>query len=180
VTAESSSITLHSSWRHLLASSLGAGLIAVGGTYGVVAAGFTGISTVLFVLGWGAVAIVLFDVPVASTFTATGVERRMVLRRQLLVWREGDELTRARPSLLRLDRSLQHGGLVLRRGKRRYLLVDRAENAAEFDVLVRLIETPGEGCVALESSMLPRPAETTPPTWLYRRRRWRPDAAPDR
>lgn len=180
MTTGPTSITLHSTWRHLVATVLGAGMIATGGTYGVATVGFAGFAMVLFVIGWGAVAVVLFDVPVASTFGADGVERRMVLRRQRLSWRDGDVLTRVRPSLMRHDRALRHGGLVLRRGKRHYLLVDRAESAAEFDVLVRVLATPDAACQALESDQVQRPAETTPPTWLYRRRIWRPVEAADR
>jgi hypothetical protein len=175
VTTDPPSITLHSTWRHLVLSTLGASLVAAAGTYGVATVGFRAFPTALFLLGWGSLAVVLLDVPVASTFSATGVVRRMVLRRQLLRWRDGDMLTRARPTLMRVDRSLQHGGLVLRRGRRRYLLVDRIESAAEFDVLIRLIETTGEPCEVLESSTLSRPSETATPTWLYRRRIWRPD-----
>ena len=134
----------------------------------------------VFVLGWGAVAVALFDIPIASTFTTHGVQRRTVLRRHRLTWRDGDQLTRARPSLMRAGRSLAHGGLVLRRGRRRYLLVDRAESVAEFDALMRLLVTPGEPCEELASATVPPPAETSPPTWLYRRRAWRPDDASDR
>lgn len=180
MTAAPSSITLHSSWRHLVATGLGAGIVALGGTYAVAAAGLRPVPMLLFAAGWGLVAVVFLDVPVASTFSANGVERRMMLRRHHLEWRDGDELTRTRPSVVRLDRSLQHGGLVLSRGKRRYLLVDRSESADEFDELERLLETSGQPCAVLELSRLARPSESVPPTWLYRRGAWRPDAGSGR
>jgi hypothetical protein len=180
VTAAAPSITLHSSWRHLIGSALGAGIVATAGTYAVGVTGFGVVATLVFVLGWGLVGVVLLDVPVAVTFDPNGVVRRMMLRRQRLEWRDGDELTRVRPSAVRLGRSLQHGGLALRRGRRRYLLVDRAESAAEFDELERLLSTPGEPCAVIDVAALPRPSETVPPTWLYRRRVWRPDSAAGR
>jgi hypothetical protein len=178
--ADTASITLHSSWRHLVLSGLGAAATAALGTWAVVAAGFGPVPGGCFVIGWLFVAVVVFDVPMASTFTADHVERRMLLRRQRLAWRPGDQLTRARPSLLRFDRTLQHGGLVLRRGVRRYLLVDRVESADEFDRLVEVVEVPGRDGEGVGASILPRPAAGVPPTWLYRRRHWRPDPGSNR
>lgn len=167
-------ITLHTTWRYLLGGAVGAGLVAAGGTYGVVAAGFNVITTVLFLLGWGLVAIVVFDLPIASTFSPDGVQRRMLLRRQFLSWRPDDVLVRTRPSFVRNEERLRQGGLVLERGRRRYLLVDKAESADEYGALLRVIDvdgTPGSE-VLFE---VPSPPDGAPPTWLYRRRSWRPD-----
>lgn len=180
MTADRPSITLHSTWRFLVASSLGAGLVALAGTVGVVAAGFNPVSTVLLVIGWSFVAVVVFDLPVASTFSAHGVQRRMLLRRQFLAWEPGDALTRSRPSIVRHEARLRQGGLVLRRGRRRYLLVDKAESSDEFAALLDLVDAPGAPGAAVDLSPLPAPPNTATPTWLYRRRRWRPEDAPGR
>lgn len=172
-------ITLHTTWRHLLAGAAGAGLVAAGGTYGVVTAGVNLVTAFLFLLGWGLVAVLVLDVPVASTFSSEGVQRRMLLRRQFLRWQPGDALTRARPSFVRSEERLRQGGLVLRRGKRRYLLVDKAESADEFATLLRVVDVEGEPGAELHLAV-PDPPDDAPPTWLYRRRAWRPDGAPDR
>lgn len=172
-------ITLHTTWRHLVASSFGAVLVAAGGLAAVAAVGFTVPATVLLVLGCGLLAVVLFDVPVASVFDAHGVERHTLLRRHRLHWQPGDVLTRARPSLVRGEERLRQGGLVLRRGRRRYLLVDKAESPDEFGRLLRVVDVAGAPGAEVHVSA-PSPPEGAPPTWLYRRRVWRPDDAPGR
>lgn len=155
-------------------------MLAFVGVLAVVSAGPGVVPLIVLLIGVGALGVVLLDVPVAATFSADGVERRMMLRRHRVRWGDDDQLTRTRPTLLRAERSLQHGGLVLRRGRRRYLLVDRSESAAEFDALVAVLDGPGGPPGGLGVAMLPRPGERIPPTWLYRRRRWRPDAGPER
>lgn len=173
-------VTLHSAWRHVVGAFLGAGLVALAGLFGLWTVGPRSVPVLLSIVGWSAVLAVAVDVPLAATFSEAGVERRMVLRRQTLAWRDDDRLTRSRPSLLRFEREIQHGGLVLRRRRRRYLLVDRTESAAEFDRLVEVLEGGDRPCVTLGASMLPRPSDRIPPTWLYRRRRWRPHHGADR
>ena len=180
VGAERPSITLHSAWRFLVGSAVGAGLVAAAGTYGVVVAGFNAITTVIALVGWTFVGVVLFDLPIASTLSADGVRRHLLLRRQFLAWRPGDALTRSRPSLMRSESRLQQGGLVLRRGRRRYLLVDRAESENEHAALIELIDLPGSPGELVDLSGLPGPPQSAPPTWLYRRRVWRPDDATGR
>ena len=173
-------VTIHSTWRHLGGSLIGAGAVALGGSFGIVAAGPRPVPIVLTVVGWTAVVAVCLDVPVATTFSSTWVERRTVVRRHRTEWRPTDRLTRVRPSVLRFERTVQHGGLVLHRGRRRYLLVDRSESAAEFDELVAVLESGSPSASHLGASMLPRPSDRVPPTWLYRRRRWRPHPGGDR
>lgn len=180
MTGEPASVTLHSSWRFLVGSAVGAALVAVAGTFGVITAGFNAITTVLLVAGWSFVAVVVLDLPVASTFDATGVVRRMLIGRRHLAWQPGDALTRARPSLVRHEERLRQGGLVLRRGRRRYLLVDRAESEDEFDAVVAVVDVPGTPGAEVDVSALPAPPRSATPTWLYRRRRWRPDAGAGR
>jgi hypothetical protein len=174
------SITIHSSWRGVVGGFFGAGVIALGGTYGVVAAGFRSFPVIVLVIGWGLVAVMALDFPVASTFSSEAVERRMVLRRQRFGWRPDDRLSRTAPKIILGERRLEHGGLTLIRGKRRYLLVDRPESGAEYDELVRVLEAPGAAGAQLGASRLPRPADSLPPSWLYRRARWRPDTSGDR
>lgn len=174
------SVTLHTTWRHLVGGAAGAVLVAIAGTYGVVSAGFNGVTTVLFVLGCGLVAVVLFDVPIAATFSSEGVQRRMLLRRQFFRWKPGDALIRSRPSIVRSDERLRQGGLVLRRGRRRYLLVDRAESQDEFAELLRVVDAEGTPGADVDLSSVPAPPQHAPPTWLYRRRAWRSDAGSDR
>ena len=173
-------ITIHSSWRGLIFSTLGAAIVAAAGTFGVIAAGFRVVPGTLFVVGWLFVLIVALDYPVASRFTAEGVERRMMLRRQWFPWERVDQLTRTRPSFVKLDRRIEHGGLTVKIGRKRYLLVDRLESGDEFDAMVRIVEVPGTAGDEVGASMLPRPGDKVPPTWMYRRRRWRPEWATDR
>ena len=175
--AEQPSITLHSTWRLLIGSAIGAGAVATAGSYGVYAAGFNAITTVMFVAGWIFVAVVVLDLPVASTFSSAGVRRRMLLRRQFLAWQPSDSLVRARSSVVRQGVKSSQGGLVLRRGRRKYLLVDKAESEDEFAAVLDLVDTSGTPGASVDLSSLPAPSSSTPPTWLYRRRRWRPDGA---
>ncbi len=174
------SLTLHSSWRGIVLGSCGAAAVAAAGTYGVAAAGFRIIPTVLFIAGWLFVITMLFDFPIATEITADGVERRMMLRRHHLSWDRVEQLTRTRPTMIRVDRRLEHGALAAKRGRRRYLLVDRLESAAEYDRMVEVIEGGGSAGDHVGASLLPRPGEKVPPTWLYRRAAWRPDAGDSR
>ena len=155
-------------------------MVALAGSVAVVASGSEPVPILILAVGWSMVLAVAFDVPVATTFTARWVERRMVLRRHRMEWGADDRLTRVRPSVLRFERTIQHGGLVLRRGRRRYLLVDRTESTSEFDELVDILESGSSMSAHVGASMLPRPSDRVPPTWLYRRRHWRPHPGPDR
>ena len=178
--ADQPSITLHSTWHFLIGSATGAGALAVAGTYGVFAAGFNAITTIVFAAGWISVAVVVLDLPMASTFSSAGVRRRMLLRRQFLAWQSSDSLVRARSAVVRQEAKLSQGGLVLRRGRRKYLLVDKAESEDEFAAVLDLVNTSGSPGASVDLSSLPAPSSSTPPTWLYRRRRWRPDGASGR
>lgn len=178
--AEQPSITLHSTWRFLIGSAIGAAVLATAGTYGVSAAGFNVITTMLFVAGWISVAVVVLDLPVASTVSSAGVVRRMLLRRQFLAWQPTDSLVRAHSSVVRHGAKVSHGGMVLRRGRRKYLLVDKAESEDEFAAVLDVVDTSGTPGASVDLSSLPAPPSSTAPTWLYRRRRWRPDGAPGR
>lgn len=175
-----SAVTLHSSWRGIVLGSLGAVALAAAGTYGVIAVGFEFIPTTLLVIGWIFLLTMVFDFPIASRFTSEGVERRMMLRRHHLRWEDVEQLTRTRPTMIKVDRRLEHGSLAAKKGRRRYLLVDRLESADEFDAVVEIVEAKGAAGDHLGASMLPRPGAKVPPTWLYRRRAWRPNPAEGR
>ncbi|MEQ8436888.1 MAG: hypothetical protein RIB65_05300 [Ilumatobacter fluminis] len=170
-------ITLHSTWRLLLGSWLSAGMLATAGTWAVAMGGFRFIPVVVFLVGWGVLAIVLFDMPMASTFDDHGVVRRAPLRKHRLDFRDGDQLTRTRPSVIGIARSLEHGGLALRRGRRKYLLVDRLESLVEYEALLDVMDADGTPGSEVGADVLPMPNEKIPPTWLYRRRHWRPESA---
>jgi hypothetical protein len=180
VTAEHRSVTVHSTWRFLVSSTIGAFVVAAMGVAAIAAGGPNPVSIVLLVAGCAFVAVVAFDLPVASTFDAQGVRRHTLLRRQFLAWRAGDRLTRTRPSLVHHEDRLRQGGLVLRRGRRRYLLVDKPESEDEFAAILDVVDVAGTPGADVDVSQLPAPPSATSPTWLYRRRKWRPDGATGR
>lgn len=168
---------MHSSWRGILSGAFGAGLLTAAGTYGVSQVGFRLFPALLLVGGWLLVLAIVFDYPIASRFSSAGVERRMLLRRQWFDWEDVRQLTRTRSSVMRIDRTLQYGGLALVKGRRRYLLVDRLESGPEYDRMVEVVEATGGAGEGVGASMLPRPGDKVAPTWLYRRDRWKPDWA---
>jgi hypothetical protein len=170
-------ITLHSSWRGLVSSSVGGGVILLGGLVGVSLGGFRFFPTFLLVLGLFLSAVVVFDYPVATRFTTAGLERRMMLRHQNFPWDRVRQLTRARPGLARGLRGLEHGGLAVVVGKRKYLLVDQPESPEEFDVVYALVGEERAHDMGLHNRI--RPHDGTNPTWIYRRSKWAPDSATD-
>ena len=169
-----SPITLHSSWRGLLSSLIGALLITAAGTTGVLLAGVRVLPTIFLVAGVGFLMVVMFDYPVASTFSEEGIRRRMPLRAQRFSWDEIAQFTRVRPGITRGLRGLEHGGLAVLVGRRRYLLLDQPESPDEFDQLYRLA---GERVADLGLTGRIRPSDRTNPTWLYRRAKWAPEDA---
>lgn len=170
--AENDSITIHSSWRGIVGSYLGAFALLIGGIASFIAVGLRVLPAILLLAGVVAVAGMLLDYPIASRFDARGVERRPVLRRQRLTWDRIDRITRSRPSIRASLRQLSPGGLVAVVGRRRYLLVDRVESPAEFDRLEDLVK---EFTEHERLDDVVRPGADVSPTWLYRRRRWRGD-----
>ena len=132
-------LTLHSSWRGIVASGAGALIVTLIGVLVIATNGAAVLSVIVAVLGLGFMATVLFDYPVASTFSTGGVERRMMLRRQHLPWDRVRQLSRGRPGLTKGVRGLRHGGLVAVVGRRRYLLVDQCESRAEYDALAPIV-----------------------------------------
>ena len=169
-----SRVTLHSSWRGLIFSLIGASVVTAGGVFGVILGGFRLVPTVFLVAGVGFLIVVLFDYPVATTFTPTGVRRRMVLRAQSIAWDRIERITRVRPGIAKGLRGVEHGGLAAVVGRRRYLLVDQPESPEEFDLVYRAA---GERVEELGLTGRIRPNDGTNPTWIYRRAKWAPEDA---
>ncbi len=184
-------VVLHTSWRGRLQQAV-APLIL----FGIAAAGFVRageprpVPVVLATIGTVILVIQLFDFPVVTVFGPDGVERRCLLRRQMLLW--DDVASIARPGSIesatavnsepgrspagRQRRRSSRQGLVAEVGerRRRHLLTDHIEGVAEYDAVERGLRE--------WSPMTPmrasRPAEGVAPTFLYKRRRGTPDALP--
>jgi hypothetical protein len=170
-------LTLHSSWRGILGSAVGASIVLAAGVVSVAGVGPKPVPLLVLAVGVLLVGGFVFDVPVSTRFDERGIVRRALGRHHRIGWERVDHLTRTRP---RLRLSVTHmglGGLVAVVGRRRYLLSDRVESEPEFDGLIRSVERWAPGCGL---AGLLRPPGDAPPTWLYRRRRWRPDASVDR
>jgi hypothetical protein len=149
-------------------------LVSGFGGWAMVASDCRVLPTVIAGVGVVLLLVALLDYPVASTFDVEGVQRRMVLRRQRLVWSRVAQLTRTRPALVRGPRPLRPGGLTAVVGRRRYLLVDQVESLAEYDALMSLL-APLDDELAL--ALVNRPPDATMPTWTYRRAKWGPSGA---
>lgn len=169
------SITLHSSWRTVAGGHVGPLVLMLVAALGIARGGLGPIVVVIGLFAVALILILLFDFPVATRFDADGVVRRMPLRRHHLEWDDIERLSRARGKVLdprRFSGSVNRGGLVAVVGRRRYLLVDQAESRAEFEELAELLEDVAPGL--LRENLVP--ADSTPPTYLYRRQRWRPES----
>lgn len=166
----SEQVTLHSSWRGLISSVGGAVAVLGLGVLAVARGGWSPVSAVVVIVGLALAAVATLDYPVASTFDADGVTRRMMLRRQRMPWSSIDRLTRTRPGTVQSLRKLAHGGLVAVRGRRRYLLVDQCESLDEFRRVESVAVRDGDG----RADVVPHPPDTMPPTWLHRRAKWAP------
>ena len=127
------------------------------------------VSWAVFMFGTLALAVVVFDYPIASTFGPDAVVRRAMFRRHRIEWDRVDQLTRSRPSIIGGFRGLRPGGLVAKIGRRRYLLVDQCESLAEFEELSAVLHEL-HGALAIDEMIVPPAA--TDPTWTYRRSRW--------
>lgn len=180
--AAPSEVTLHSSWRTVVGGYVGP-VMLLALALAAWAGAAVGTAVVLAVLGAVLLGVVLLDLPVASTFGPDAVERRAPLRRHRIGYSDIRQLTRARGKLLSINRftgdpemRANRGGLVAVVGRRRYLLVDNAESRGEFETLMALLEEYAAGLV--DEDLMP-PTDIAP-TYLYRRRHWRPDANHDR
>jgi hypothetical protein len=165
-------VTLHSSWRGLVLSLFGSGSVFVAGVASLVLTSGAIGSWLLCFFGTALLGVVLFDFPLACAFDGEGVTRRSILRRQRVGWDRVDQITRARPTVIALKKSLTPGGLTAKVGRRRYLLVDQCESLDEFDRLVDVLDELGD---ALGVEELIPPPVGVDPTWTYRRAKWQPD-----
>jgi hypothetical protein len=166
------SVTLHSSWKSLVLSFGGALFVFGVGLGTTINSGGAAIAIIILVLGSVFLASVLFDSPVASTFTTDGVQRRPLLRRHFIPWDRVGQITRTRPVIAGALKGLTPGGMAAKVGRRRYLLVDQCEALREFQELVELLD---DRYVTLGIDEMVQPPEAIDPTWTYRRKRWLPD-----
>lgn len=174
---DSPSVTLHSTWTGIIASFSGATLLLLLGSGMVFVNGTSWFTIGLVVAGLVLAAVVLFDQPIASEFTRHGVTRRAVFRHHRLAWDDITRLSRLRVGVLRTRRD-NRGGLTAEVGRRNYPLVDRMESAIEYDDLRRLLGPERADVLALTTDR--RPPDGRSPTWMYRRREWRPESAQGR
>ncbi len=116
--------------------------------------------------------VMLFDMPIATRFEATAIERSTPLRRRRLELDRIDRFSRMRRAVRRPGAGASSTGLVAMRGRRQILLVDRMEGHAEYEALRAVLGH--DQADRLLSSVMPPPLNRTP-TWTLRRRRWRPD-----
>ena len=173
-TADSDAVVLHSTWTGIVMSVLGAFAMAAVTIAVIWTDGWSWYSAVLALVSVALAGVVTFDLPIASEFTAEGVTRRSIGRHHHLEWDEVQRLERLRVGVFRTRRDRAGGGLVARIGHRRYTLVDTIESPLEFDAVRRAM---GERAEVLGLTDDLRPKEGSSPTWIYRRRHWRPDSA---
>jgi hypothetical protein len=153
-------------------------LIAIG-VYGLVLGGrWLLLPSLLFVAGLVLATITLFDVPLRTSFGVRGIERHMLLRKQLIAWEKVMVLERFRKRNLhvpgwmnlgedRAPRLPTPGGLVaLTTARRRYLLINQGESQTEYDALLSAVSDWAPDLVVNAS----RPHDKVPPTFLYRKR----------
>jgi len=163
------SVTFHSSWKGFGSSLIGSVIVLAAGVASAVFGGSTG-SWILLAVGVVLTAGVFLDYPVAARFDRGGVTRRALLRRHRIEWERVDQLTRARPGIAAAARNLNPGGLTVKVGRRRYLLIDQCESRREFDALMVVLD--GRDGLGLDD--LIAPPDGVVPTWTYRRTRWEP------
>jgi hypothetical protein len=171
VTAErDQQLTLHSGWRGILLSYLGAIAVFVAGVVSVAGAGARVVPVGLLIVGIVLVIGVLADYPISTRFSVDGVQRRALVRHHLIRWDTVTAFTRARPSIRVAQRGFAPGGLTALVGRRNYLLVDRVESGGEYDRLDTLLRS-----WDIDLGLGMRPSDNVAPTWMYRRKRWAPE-----
>lgn len=163
-------LTLHSGWRGILLSYLGATAVLVAGVVSVVGAGARVVPIGLLIVGVVLVIGVVADYPISTRFGSDGVQRRALARHHLIGWDGITALSRARPSIRVVQRNFAPGGLTAVVGRRNYLLVDRPESGGEYDRLESLLRS-----WDVDIQLGIRPSDDVVPTWMYRRKRWAPE-----
>ena len=177
VPPESSSSTVPPTVLHSSLTGIGFSLfgvvILVGLALLAALSGGSGTVTVsLSLVGALGAGVVLFDMPISSSFDADGVTRRALLRHQRLAWDDVDRLSRSRKGMFRSSKMAPTGGLIAVRERRNYTLVDRMEGHAEF---ARLRASLGEAGERLGIGRIAEPAIDQTPTWVHRSAKWAPD-----
>jgi len=172
-------ITIFSSWRGLVSAVFSPLFLLVLGGYTLQRVGVRLLPIVITVAGAILALVVLLDYPRRSQFSASGVERICLLRRQVITWDGIGAIQRTRPE--RPTRKLRPsvdatgrnplpsmlGGLVAVVGRRKYLLVNQVEGPGEYDELASALKEWGVS-TPLRAA---RPPESASPSYLYRRRR---------
>ncbi len=167
---------LHSSLTGIGFSFGGVVLLAGLAIFAAISAGSTILTWVLVVVAVIGAAVILFDMPISSSFDAEGVTRRAVLWHQRLHWDDVDRLVRVRKGMFG-SRVAPTGGLTAVCGRRNYTLVDQMEGHAEYLALCDVLGETGE---RLGIDRVARPALDQAPTWLHRRAKWAPTSDGDR
>ncbi len=167
------SVTLHSSWTGLCFNGFGAfGFLAIA-VYLAIDVGLNVATGVLLVLAVGTALVVLFDMPIATTFNAEGVKRRALLRHQDIPWGRISRIRRGRSGIVRSRKETVSGGLVAMVGRRPYVLTDVMESAIEFDQIRDCLGHDRADALGIAGHI--RPARDRTPTWSYRKKHWRPE-----
>jgi hypothetical protein len=174
---EPAPIVLHSSFTGIGLSIGGVVLLIALAVVASVSGGSTIVTVVLVVAAVISAAVILFDMPISSSFDADGVTRRALLWHQRLQWDDVDRLSRVRKGMFRSSKMAPTGGLIAVRGRRHYTLVGQMEGHAEHAALRASLGEAGE---RLGIDRVAKPAIDQPPTWLHRRAKWAPTSHGDR
>jgi hypothetical protein len=168
---------LHSSLTGIALSLGGVVLLSALAVFAVVSGGSTVVTWALAVAAVVSAAVILFDMPISSTFDTDGVTRRALLRHHRLRWDDVDRLSRVRKGMFRSSKVAPTGGLIAVRGRRNYTLVDQMEGHVEHAALRISL---GGSAERLGVDRIAQPALDQPPTWLHRRAKWAPTSRGDR
>jgi hypothetical protein len=170
--ADRTSTVLHSSLTGIGFSFLGVAILVALAVFSALTGGSGAVTVSLSVVAALGASVVLFDMPISSSFDADGVTRRAMLRHQRLAWDDVDRLSRSRKGMFRSSKMAPTGGLIAVRERRNYTLVDRMEGHAEF---VQLRASVGEAGERLGLGRIAEPPIDQAPTWLHRSAKWAPD-----
>lgn len=170
-TSDPAPTVLHSSLTGIALSFGGVAVIVSLALFSAVSGGAAVVTWSLVVVALLGASVILFDMPISSSFDADGVTRRALLRHQRLRWDDVDRLSRARKGMFRSSKMAPTGGLIAMRERRNYTLVDRMEGQVEFTQLRVSLGEVGE---RLGIDRIAQPALDQTPTWLHRRAKWAP------
>lgn len=168
-------VVIYASWRGLFAALFSPAALILAGGATVLWRQTHPIALTVLSVGLVFALGVLLDFPRRTEFDRFGLVRRCFLRRHVMTWDSIDGIGRAKGSrVAKATRSRSEfggelptgafGGLVAERGRRRYLLADRAESRLEFDALVAAA---ADWAPDMAISAVPPPV-SSPPTDLYR------------